>query len=369
MLSHTKARAIDRPLLVIVALLVLVGFFVFSSASLGLLASERVSFSSVAFSQFFLGIGLGSVALVLLSRIHYRAWKRYALGIFIFSLILTLLVFVPHIGFSAGGATRWVSLGPVTLQPAEFLKIAFVLYLAAFFSKTHTALRRSYTGLVQLFAIVAVPAAVLLSQPDTSTLVVMCAAAGVMYFAAGARLRDLGILALALVLAIAALAVTRPYVLERITTFFDPSADAQGSGYQIQQSLIAIGSGNIVGRGFGQSVQKFGYLPEPIGDSIFAVAAEEFGFIGSVLIVLLFLAFVFRSFYIATRAPDYFGALIVVGIAVTVGVQAFVNMAAMLGAIPLTGLPLPFMSHGGTAMMALLAAVGVVLNVSKYIEK
>ncbi len=361
-------RSADRPLFFIVAALVVVGFFVFSSASLGLLARDGASVSSLAFSQLFLGIGLGSVALFITSRIHYRTWKFFAPYIFIGTLMLSVLVFVPHIGFSSGGATRWLAIGPLTLQPAELLKIGFVLYFAAFIARTRTQRTTSVTSIIRFVIIVALPAVALLLQPDTSTVVILVASGLVMYFVAGARWRDIAVLVLLGCMALAALVYMRPYVLDRIETFLDPAADALGSGYQIQQSLIAIGSGGVLGRGFGQSVQKFGYLPEPVGDSIFAVAAEEFGFVGSMVVILLFVAFVIRSLYIAVRAPDYFGALVVVGMTTLIGVQAFINIAAMLGTIPLSGLTLPFMSHGGTAMLALLASVGIILNVSKYIK-
>lgn len=222
------------------------------------------------------------------------------------------------------------------------------------------------TGILAFALILLVPAVILLLQPDTSTLVVITAAASGMFFAAGARWRDVGILILIGIIALGALIAARPYVLDRITTFIDPTADQLGSGYQIKQSLIAVGSGKIAGRGFGQSVQKFGYLPEPTGDSVFAVAAEEFGFLGAMLIVALFVALVVRSFWIAVRAPDYFGGLVVIGITLLVATQAFVNISSMLGVIPLTGLPLPFISHGGTAMFVMLAGMGIVLNISKY---
>ena len=167
-------------------------------------------------------------------------------------------------------------------------------------------------------------------------------------------------------MALSVLVTSRPYVLERITTFMNPAADQLGSGYQIRQSLIAVGSGKVIGRGFGQSVQKFGFLPEPTGDSVFAVAAEEFGFLGAILIMGLFAALIIRCFWIAVRAPDYFGGLLVIGIVLLITIQALINISSMLGVIPLTGLPLPFVSHGGTAMMVMLASMGIVLNVSKY---
>lgn len=357
---------IDRPLIILIALLVTVGFFLFSSASLGLLAREGARFSSVAFSQLVLGIGCGSLALVIISNIHYRYLKKYSIYFFALSAILTLLVFVPALGFSSGGATRWISLGPVSIQPAEVLKIGTILYLASYLANMRAKLDKLRTGIIPFALILMVPAILLLLQPDTSTLVVITFAGAGMFFAAGARWRDIGILVLVAIIALGALVTVRPYVLDRITTFLHPTADQLGSGYQIKQSLIAIGSGKIAGRGFGQSVQKFGYLPEPTGDSVFAVAAEEFGFIGAVLILALFIGFVVRSLWVAVRAPDYFGGLVVIGITLLISIQALINMASMLGVIPLTGLPLPFISHGGTAMLVMLASMGIILNVSKY---
>lgn len=357
---------IDRPLMIIIALLIIVGFFLFSSASLGLLAREGARFSSVAFSQLVLGIGFGSLALFIITRIHYRFLKQYSIYFFAFSAILTLLVFIPLFGFSSGGATRWISLGPISIQPAEILKIGTILYLATYLSNMRGKLDKFITGIIPFALVLSIPAIILLLQPDTSTLVVIAAAGSGMFFAAGARWRDILILLLAAILALGVLVAIRPYVLDRITTFLHPAADQLGSGYQIKQSLIAIGSGKIVGRGFGQSVQKFGYLPEPTGDSVFAVAAEEFGFIGAVLIIGLFIALVVRSLWIAVRAPDYFGGLVVIGITLLISTQALINISSMLGVIPLTGLPLPFISHGGTAMLVMLASMGIVLNVSKY---
>ncbi len=359
-------KTIDRPLLFIVLALVTVGFFLFSSASLGLLAREGARFSSVAFNQLVLGIGLGVTALFFVSRIHYRIWKEYALYLFIAAAVATALVFIPFFGFSSGGATRWIALGPLTLQPAELLKIGVVLYLAAYLSNVRSAIADPRQGIIPFLLILLVPAVLLLLQPDTSTLVVIATAAAGMFFVTGCRWRDVGILVLVGFIALSALVAARPYILDRVVTFISPAADQLDSGYQIKQSLIAVGSGGVFGRGFGQSVQKFGYLPEPIGDSIFAVAAEEFGFLGATLIVGLFIAFVVRAFWVAARAPDYFGALVVVGITLLVATQALINIASMLGIIPLTGLPLPFISHGGTAMLVMLSAMGIVLSVSKY---
>jgi cell division protein FtsW len=187
-----------------------------------------------------------------------------------------------------------------------------------------------------------------------------------MYFAAGAPLRDFGILILITLLAGGAVLIVRPYALQRVMTFMHPGANSLDSSYQIQQSLIAVGSGGFAGRGFGESVQKFNYLPEPDGDSVFAVFAEECGFVGAVLLVLLFSALAARGIVIAGESRDMFGGLIALGLSWLIAFQAFVNMSAMLGVIPLTGLPLPFISHGGTALLVVLACAGLILNIAAH---
>lgn len=361
-----RKRILDRGLLGIVIFLVIAGFLIFSSASLGLLAREGARFSGVALSQFLYGIVGGSIALFVMSSIHYRFWRQFAFYIFLATLLLTLLVFVPGIGMEHGGAQRWISLGGFSLQPAELLKIGFVIYIATWLSGMKSHITTLKKGTLPFVGIVGLVGVVMLLQPDTDTFMVMGAAAVAMFITAGGRIRDVGFMILTGVLLLAVLAMTRPYIMERFTSFLDPESDPLGSGYQIQQSLIAIGSGGVFGRGFGQSIQKFEYLPEPIGDSIFAVYSEEFGFIGSMILVLLFAFFTFRGYRIATHAPDLFGMLLVVGFITLITAQAYLNIAAMLAIAPLSGLPLPFISHGGTALLTMLAMIGIVLNVSKY---
>ncbi|MAF59523.1 stage V sporulation protein E [bacterium] len=365
-LLTSNGMKIDRTLLIITITLVVAGFFIFTSASLGLLAREGARFSSVAFNQIFLGMLLGSAILFLTSRIRYRKWRKYAFVLFITSIATALLVFVPGLGLEAGGAKRWILFGPVSFQPAEFLKIAYVIYLAAYLTGNRSQTTRITHGLLPFLGITAAAAIPLILQPDTGTLLVILSAGTAMFIAAGARARDVLTIAAVPVIGITILAAIRPYVRERLLTFFNPATDPLGSSYQIQQSLISIGSGQWSGRGFGQSVQKFNFLPEPIGDSIFAVFSEEFGFIGASLLIALFLAFAFRGLKIASQAPDYFGGLLVVGIVILIVSQSFINIASMLAVLPLTGLPLVFISHGGTALLFALASIGIVLNVSKY---
>lgn len=360
------ARPIDRILLILVLLLITCGFFIFSSASLGLLAREGARFSSVALNQFLFGIVGGVGALFLMSSVYYRNLRQYAFYIFACTLFLTLLVFVPHIGFSFNGATRWISIGSFTLQPAELLKLGFIIYLATWLSGMHRNIGDFKRVTLPFMGIIAGVGVIMLMQPDTDTFAIMAVSGVAMYLTAGGKWTHVLIMFLCGVMAIGVLALTRPYIKDRIMTFIDPTSDPLGSSYQVQQSLIAIGSGGLVGRGFGQSIQKFEYLPEPIGDSIFAVFAEEFGFIGSVILLGLLSAFTFRGYKVAAHAKDLFGMLLVVGFMTLIITQAFLNIAAMLALAPLSGLPLPFISHGGTALLATLASVGVVLNVSKY---
>ncbi|MCA9361093.1 cell division protein FtsW [Candidatus Kaiserbacteria bacterium] len=359
-------KSVDKTLLVIVVTLVVIGFLIFSSASLGLLARSGAPLSSVAFSQLVFGLIGGSIAMFITSQIHYRNWRKYAFYIFCASILLTLLVFVDGIGFSHGGARRWIVIAGFSMQPSEILKIGFIIYIATFLSGIHKNIDDFKKSVIPFLLIIGGVGVVMLLQPDTDTFMLMGISAMAMFATAGGKLRDISLIVLSAVIVLAILAMTRPYIMDRFTTFLHPEADPRGSGYQIQQSLIAVGGGGLAGRGFGQSVQKFNFLPEPIGDSIFAVYSEEFGFLGSTFLIILLASFTFRGYRIASHSLDVFGMLLVVGFMTLIVVQAFLNIAAMIGLAPLMGLPLPFISHGGTALMATLASVGIVLNVSKH---
>ncbi len=342
------------------------GFLIFLSASIGLLARTGASFGSVAISRLFatvIGVGLAYVA----SRYHYKNLRVHALSLLLSSLLLTALVFLPVIGLSHGGAQRWIILFGVSFQPSELLKIAFVIYGAALFASVKERIETVQYGVFPLLALLGIAGAILLMQPDTDTFVVLFLSLMAMFITAGARIKHIVALGLIATLGLGLLIWYKPYLKARVATFVSPqSVDSQGPGWQVKQSLIAIGSGQTFGRGFGQSVQKFYYLPEPIGDSIFAVAAEEFGFVGGVLLIALFLALLLRGLRIASRAPDSFGGLLSVGIVILIGASAFMNIASMLALIPLSGLPLAFVSHGGTALVFTLIEVGILLNISRY---
>jgi cell division protein FtsW len=360
-----REKKFDKPFLISVIILVVAGAFIFTSASLGLLARNGATFGAVAFNQFFFGIFLGSIALIVMAKLDYKILRRFAFVFFVLSTLLTLAVFIPHLGFSHGGARRWLTIGSYTLQPSEIFKMGFIIYLAAWLTSVKSKIHDIRYGLIPFGILTFIAGIILLLQPDTDTFLIIFCAGLAMFIAAGCKWRDIVILGLLMVMGLGLVYTTRPYIRARVNTFLNPSENSLSASYQIQQSQIAIGSGQVFGRGFGQSVQKFNFLPEPIGDSIFAVAAEEFGFLGSAAIILLFLFFGFRGLKIAVNVPDMFGRLVIVGIVILIISESFMNIAAMLGIVPLSGTPLLFISHGGTALLFTLAEVGIILNISK----
>jgi cell division protein FtsW len=364
-MATSKAR-VDKPFLVWTLILVVAGFFIFSSASLGLLARAGTNFSAVTFSQTVLGLFLGSFAMFITMRVDPKFWKKYAFYFLLLAIILNILVLLPHIGFDHGGARRWIVLGGVSFQTSEVLKLAFIIYFAAWAAGVKDKMNTFKKGFAPLLVLFAITGALLLKQPDTDTYLMIIFSGLAMYITAGGKWRYVFMLVIAGLLGAGLLYFTRPYVRARIDTYIHPQSNSQGSSYQVQQSLIAIGSGGITGRGYGQSVQKFNFLPEPIGDSIFAVEAEEFGFIGATVLILLFVLFSMRGLKIASRATDPFGRLTVVGIVIMITAQAFVNIGAMLGVLPLSGITLPFVSHGGTSLFITLVEAGIVLSISKH---
>lgn len=361
-----KAQSIDKIFLGITVLLATVGLFVFTSASFGLVARKGFSLQDLFFDQVVLGFFLGAIiATFIVFKLPIRFLQTYALYFFIASIFLTVLVFVPGIGLEHGGAHRWLDLRVVSFQPSEILKLGTVIYFAALLAYLKNRIGELKYVLGATAGILFFPAIILLLEPDTGTFFVLFSAIVAMLIVAGAKFRHLLIIATISVLALGVLAMTRPYVKERILTFMDSSHDPLGSSYQLQKSLLAIGSGGITGRGFGQSIQKFSSLPEPMGDSVFAVVGEEFGFIGGSIIIFLFLLFGLRGVHIANRAPNMFESLLAVGIVILIVSQSFANIAAMLGLIPLTGVPLVFMSQGGSAIIFAIIEVGILLKISK----
>lgn len=366
--ENPTTKSPDRMLLTLVGLLVIVGAAFFVSASLGLLARDSgPSFSTLAVKQLLIGLCIGGTILFACSHVQTTYWRRSGFFIYIIGLVLCLTVFIPGLGFSHGGAHRWIIIFGQSFQPAELLKFGVILYVAALLVSVGKKIRTLKTSAVVLSAALIPSLIVLFLQPDLSTAAVIICAVMAMYIVAGARISHIIFIGgMGILIALLAM-LSKPYALERIGTFLNPSADPSGAGYQINQSLTAIGAGGIIGRGFGQSIQKFKYLPEPVGDSIFAVIGEEFGLIGTSGLIILFLLFVGRSFTIASRTPDHYGRLVIVGIVILVITESFFNMASMLGLVPLSGMPLVFVSQGGTALIFALAQVGIILSVSKTI--
>lgn len=354
----------NRRFFFFIVTLAFAGFLIFSSASLGLLNRDGVTYAKVIWNQLATLLA-GFLLLLLVGRFPYQYWRKISLWLFIVSFIATLLVFVPGIGFASGGAYRWFSIGSRTFQPAELLKFSFVIYLAAWLAKIRERVASWRFGFLPFLLFVGLAGVLLIAQPDIGTFLVLFAAAAAMFFFAGAKWRQLLVLGLIALLGFLLIIMFKPYARERILTLFYPNEKVDSSSWQINQSLIAIGSGGLTGRGFGQSLQKFNYLPEPIGDSIFAVTAEEFGFLGGGALVLAFALFAVWGLRIAARAPDRFGQLLVVGFVVLMTTGAFINIASMLGLFPLTGVPLLFVSHGGSALLFSMLGGGVILNVAR----
>ena len=361
-----RGAHIDKPLALLIFTLLIGGGMIFASAAFGYLARGNSNVSSVVFNHLVLGAGIGVVALIITSIVDYRVWRRFAPFLFVLSLIATALVFLPQIGVTHGGGRRWIELAGISFQPAEAMKLGTVIMAAAYFSAIRARIQSIAHTVGGLVTILALPSVLLVLQPDIGTLGIVTLGALAIFLTAGVPWKHVAIIFCIVPLVLGTIIMTKPYVRDRVVTFFYPAQNQQAEGYQIRQSLIAIGSGGFAGRGFGQGVQKFTYLPEPMGDSIFAVAAEELGFIGSVFIVALFLAFALRGCTVASRAPDMFGVLLGVGISAYLASEAFINIASMLGMAPLTGIPLTFISQGGSAMLFSLLSAGILLNISKH---
>lgn len=368
-ITKIKGKRVDKFFLTVVLILMVLGTAVFVSASLGVLVKNQKVFYGVLFSQLFLGLGLGLLGMYVALKINYKFWRKYALFIFLGAIFLTAAVFIPQLGWSHGGAQRWIKLGPVSFQPVEILKFSFIIYFAAWLSWAKHRVKDFKFGILPFAIMLSIIAFILLKQPDTKSFILITFTGLSMLFISGVPMKYIfGLGASALVL-LATLVYFTPYLQERVQTFIDPSIDAKGSSYQIQQSMIALGSGSIFGRGYGQSIQKVTYLPEPQGDSIFAVLGEEFGFLGTVTTIFLYVIFALRGLKIANNSPDLFSRLLVSGIVILITAQSFMNIASIIGVFPLTGVPLPFMSHGGTSLMIYLVAIGIVLQISKFQKK
>src|SRR3989338_1353293 len=356
---------VDQPLLFITAILILTGIFILSSASLAI-SQKNFGITYAYTMRHLIYVFIGIAAAFAAQAIPFGFWKKIALPLLIFSLILLSLVFLPKIGFEHGGAKRWINLYFITIQPAEILKFSLIVYLASWLN-TRKLEEKSLNRIVVAFGIFfGLCSILLILQPDIGTLGVIFITSCFLYFIGGGKISQLLSLFMLGLVALYFIVQAAPYRTERIKTFLNQNQNFMGSGYQINQSFIALGSGGILGRGLGKGIQKYNYLPESIGYSIFAVLGEETGFLGTLIFLAFLSAFLCRGIYISKKSPDFFGMLLGFGLTAGIVSQATINIAAISGLLPLTGIPLPFISYGGSAMIINLASVGVLLNISKH---
>ncbi|MDI6591420.1 MAG: FtsW/RodA/SpoVE family cell cycle protein [Patescibacteria group bacterium] len=364
----------DYILIGVTGVLLILGILILSSVSAPL-SLERFGTTYYYLNhQLLFGLIPGIILAFLVFRIPLELLKKWV-PIFLFvNLILLGMVFLPKIGAIFGGAARWISVGAFSFQPAEFLKLTFILYLASWLT-TRTKLCSKFERkeefsqtLIAFLIVIGLISLFLIFQPDISTLGVIVLVAAFLYFSAGTPLWHSILIILVGGGSLFALIKLAPYRLSRLLVFFKPEIDPMGIGYQIKQALIGVGSGGILGLGLGRiSGQKFGFLPGSISDSIFVILAEETGFVGSLILILLFLIFLWRGFKIGKSSKDKFFQLAALGISSWITLQAFINIGSMIGILPLTGIPLPFISYGGSALIAELIGVGILLNISKNI--
>ncbi|MDI6734305.1 MAG: putative lipid II flippase FtsW [Patescibacteria group bacterium] len=362
--STSKSFA-DPFFVILLFILVIFGLVMLTSASSDL---AKIKFGDSYYylkHQLLYGLSAGLVGFFIGVFVYYRHWQKLALPILIVSLITLVLIFSP-LGSSIKGGDRWLNIGGFSFQPSELLKLTFFIYLASWISKNESRSKSFSQGFLPFLVLVGSVIILLLLQPSTSTAVLIFLASILMYFTAGAKIRFLAIAILVAALGITLVVYFSPYRMQRILTFINPEVDQLGSSYHINQAQTAIGSGGLKGVGFGQSTTKLNFLPEPIGDSIFAVIGEEFGFIGSISVVFIFLLFIWRGIMIAKSIADPFGRMLTTGFTSLIGLQVFVNIGAISGLIPLTGVPLPFVSYGGTALAIFLTMSGIIVNISKY---
>lgn len=302
----------------------------------------------------------GVVAMFVVSRIDYHYYYVYSDFLLVGIVLLLIAVFLPGIGIHALGANRWVNFGVFILQPAELTKLVMILYLSSLLAS------HKKSKLMQFLMIVGLVVGLIILQPDLGTAVIVLAISGTLYFLSGAPLWHFGLLVPISVGAVGLLAVVAPYRLRRITTFFNPDIDPLGMSYHIRQILLSLGSGGLFGIGIGKSRQKYEYLPEANTDSIFAIVGEEIGFIGALLLIASFLFLIWRCFIAARNASDEFGRLVAAGIAAWIAVQVGINISAMVALLPLTGVPLPFVSYGGSNLVVTMMGLGILLNITKH---
>lgn len=360
-----RRRPPDLILFAAVLALAGIGLVMVYSAS-SVVAFDRLDDGAYFLKRQAMWIGLGLGAMWLAHSIHYQRLRAYTTPLRLLSAVCMVAVLIPGIGRVAGGARRWIAMGPLSFQPVEIAKLALVIYLSHFATRRGEGIRNFQTGLLPPLAITGAFGLLVLRQPDMGSALLLGAVTMGVLFLAGARLLHLAAVTLAAVPAITLAVVVAHYRLARVLAFLDPWRDPQGSGFHIIQSLLAFGSGGMFGVGLGASRQKFFYLPERHTDFIFAILGEELGLLGTMGLVLLFAIVAYRGWCIARAAPDRFGALLASGITASIVVQALLNMGVATGVLPVTGIPLPLVSFGGSSLIVTMVQIGILLNISQY---
>jgi len=304
-------------------------------------------------------VGLGLSFMFIVSLIDYHFWKKIAFPLLLITIVSLVAVFLPGIGIKVLGASRWLNFGFFVVQPAEFAKLSLIIYLSSWFSNKE---KGRFVAFLSLLGLVI---GLVMLEPDMGTSVVLGSLSLVLYFLSGAPLIHFILLIPGFVATLFVLIKIAPYRLNRLLTFFDSERDPLGVSYHIRQTLFALGSGGLTGVGLGRSFQKYGYLPETTTDSIFAIIAEEFGFLGAVSIIGMYLFLVMRGFMIAKGAPDNFGKLLAAGLSSFIAIQVIINLSAQVALLPFTGIPLPLISYGGSSLIVTLVSVGILLNISR----
>ncbi len=365
LLSRYKRQPVDKMLLTVMLLLLSSGLLVLFSATYYTAQDAGDPLREVR-SQL-LGIALGAVACFVTSRIPYRFWKDtwVVVGLLILSAVLLTLVIIPGVGVYINGSRRWLSLGGLSFQPSELAKFSVVMFLATTLCYRGRNIRSLFRGIVPVLLVPGIVFLLILQQPNLSTAGSILIVSLVMIIIAGAKWRHILLMTAGGLSLGAFYAWAEPYRRRRMMSFRDPFAMMSDEGYQLSQSLIAFGSGGLFGMGLGMGRQKYAYLPYPESDFIFAIVGEDFGLAGCLVVIALFVAFLLAGMRIAVSCRDKFGMLLSAGITASITVQAFLNMGVVIGILPTTGLPLPFFSAGGTSISITMAAVGIVLNVSR----
>lgn len=355
----------DHALIFIVGVIIIFGLIMLSSAT-SAVAYVKYGDSYYFFKHQLFGVGLGLVVFLFLSKIDYHLWQKYGFVFLIISIILLLLVFIPGLSTNYGKARSWINIFGFSLQPSELVKLSFLIYLSTWLAKRGKAIKNFSQGTAPFVIVLSFVAFLMIKQPDVGTLFIITIISLIVYFVGGGNIKHILVIILCGILGLYIMLQIMPYQANRFKCFLDPSFSPRDVCYQVNQSMIAIGSGGLWGRGFGASRQKFMYLPEVYGDSIFAIISEEIGLFFSVILILLYLFLFFRGYLISRNAPDVFGKILAIGIASWIIIQATVNIGGLIALMPMTGVPLPFISYGGTAILSSLAAIGILVNISRY---